>query len=230
MKRFSAQIVVVDLAGLDMRLFYEDFFVVTLFVRFFVLVLKAGNTIAVEFLDGMTVIGTASIAGPLVGGDSAAVSCDWTPTLTSAPQDLSVVVDPAHAQWDDDLSNNTAVVSGVMKPDLVVDSLTSQRIGASYQLVARVLNTGALDASNVEVEFRRGRVDGRLMGSAFAAGPIMPGAFVDVAVSWTPNGRMELPTSLWGYAIADSASTVDEFDESNNTGKTAIWSMGPQKR
>ena len=192
----------------------------------------ASSGIAVEFLDGVTVIGTATIAGPLVGGDSATVSVDWTATPSSTPHTLSVVVDPAHQQWDDDLSNNTAIVSGVMKPDLVIDSLTSQRIGASYQLVARVLNTGALDASNVEVEFRKGRVDGRMMGSAVITGPIMPGAFVDVAVEWTPRShpRIDQPTSLWAYAIADSAGNVDESDEDNNTGKTAIWSGKPQRQ
>ena len=182
----------------------------------------ASSQIEVEFLDGSTLIGKTTIPGPLVGGDSASVDMEWIVPQSSLPHALTVVVDPKQLQQDDDWSNNTATLVSVMKPDVTIDALTLQRFGTSVQFVARVMNRGALDLVGVEVRFRRETTTGPVIGSVIVPGPIVPGAFVDVPVSWTPSGGGPMPAQQWIYAIVDESDSIDEFDEGNNTSRIRL--------
>jgi len=181
---------------------------------------KPASNIAVSFYDGNpstggSLIGSQTIAGPLVGGSDATVSVQWTAPSTTAPRNIYVVVDPNQVQEDRDRTNNTAVVTGVMKPDLVIESIQVQNAGPRHRIVtARVVNLGSLTVNSTDVAVRRDSQTGPLLTTLNITDPLAPGAFHDVSWFWEnpPGGQRQIEL----YAIVDEADTVAEFDESNN--------------
>jgi len=178
------------------------------------------TSVTVAFYDGDpnnagTLIDTATISGPLVGGDEAEVNVGWLVPASTAPHDVYVVVDPSLEQEDRDRNNNTAVLAGVMKPDVAITEIGAQTAGPNHIITVRVANDGALDVTMVNVALRKDAVDGELLTSFSIADPIVPGAYRDVSWVWEdagpfPGGSAEV------FAVADEANEIDEFDEDNN--------------
>jgi hypothetical protein len=74
------------------------------------------------------------------------------------------VVDPELEQEDRNRTNNTAILTGIMKPDMTVESILVQEFGKRYRLFTiRVRNAGALDIDGVEVTMRLNSPEGRLL-------------------------------------------------------------------
>ena len=188
----------------------------------------AAANIEVQFLDGATVIGSFDVTGPLVGGGEAEALVNWDVPASAASHDITVLVDPYQVQQDDDLSNNTAVLAGVMKPDLVIDSMLVHELGPRHHILTiRVANHGSLDVNGVSMALHENTVDGRLITTIAITDTIAPGAFVDASYQWQPAGY--LPTEMSVCAVVDEAQVVEEFDEDNNARSAVVWSFS-QKR
>ncbi|MCK4658588.1 MAG: carboxypeptidase regulatory-like domain-containing protein [Phycisphaerae bacterium] len=178
---------------------------------------------------GGILIDITSNAEPLVGGDEREVSVDWLVSTTGVSHDLYVVVDPDQDQEDRDRTNNTSVLPGVMKPDVLIDSILVQSAGpADRILTIRVLNGSGLAVSNVDVTIRRDAEDGSVLHTQTITDTIVPGAFYDLSWVWEdaapfPGGLAEV------FAIADEADTIDEFDEDNNVRSAFVTNRGPTR-
>ncbi|MCK4658147.1 MAG: carboxypeptidase regulatory-like domain-containing protein, partial [Phycisphaerae bacterium] len=165
---------------------------------------------------GGTLIDVASHGGVLVGGGEAEVSVEWLVPESSEPRDIHVVVDPDLLLDDVDRDNNTAVLAGVLNPDLFIESVLFQHMGPADGIVTvRVQNGGVITVSDVEVALRSETRDGDLLTTFSISDPIEVGAYRDVSWVWEdavpfPGGSVEV------FAIADEADFVAESDESNN--------------
>lgn len=217
----------------------------------------AATDIDVAFYDGAPggageLIGTATIAGPLVGGNEATASVQWEAPPSVLSHDLYVVVDPDLMQDDYNRSNNTAILAGVMKPDAVVESILVQEAGPDLLITVRLANAGALAITEAQVTLRNNGLFGPGITN-LTSSEIVPGAFQDLTYRWesptpaivptfdkampgrfnstnTPAPRQQqlLPPSedVWMlYVVADETDAIDEFDESNNVKSAVI----PQK-
>ena len=191
----------------------------------------AAANVAVAFYDGDPggsgiPIGTATYAGPLVGGADAQVSVPWLVPSSAAAHDIYVVVDPTLVQEDRDRTNNTAILAGVTKPDLIVESILVQAAGADRILTVRVLNASGSATSNFGVTLRRDAVNGDLLQSFTITDTLVPGAFYDVSWTWE-NAIPIVGGSVTVFAIVDEVNLIDEFDEGNNVRSTTLTNPPP---
>jgi len=186
----------------------------------------------VAFYDGDpggsgTLIDVTTHGGPLVGGDEVEVSVEWLAPGSVDSHDIYVVVDPDFEQEDRDQTNNTGVLPGIMKPDVLIDSILSQNAGPNdVILTVRVLSGSGLATSNVDVTLRRDTEHGSLLQTFTITDTIMPGAFFDIAWVWQnaapfPGGSVEV------FAIADEGDAIDEFDEDNNVRSALVTNQPP---
>src|SRR5258707_528709 len=94
--------------------------------------------------SGGVLIGTIMVAKVLISGDEQQVSIPWTPTTTSSPYSIYVVVDPNQNFDDANRANNTASRQ-VVKPDLAIQSVRwESQTDNSVLVTARVVNLGSL--------------------------------------------------------------------------------------
>ncbi len=186
----------------------------------------------VAFYDGDpggtgTLIDVTTYGGPLVGGDEVEVSVEWLVPGSVDSHDIYVVVDPDLVQEDRDRNNNTAILPGVMKPDVTIESILVQNAGpADRILTIRALNASGLAVSDVDVTLRRDAEDGELLQAFTITDTIVPGAFFDISWVWEdaapfPGGSAEV------FAIADEADAIDEFDEDNNVRSALVTNQPP---
>ncbi len=186
----------------------------------------------VAFYDGDpggtgTLIDITTHGGPLVGGDEVEVGVEWLVPGSVDSHDIYVVIDPDFEQEDRDQTNNTGVLPGVMKPDVLIDSILSQNAGPNdVILTVRVLNGSGLATSNVDVTLHRDTEDGSLLQALSITDTIVPGAFYDVSWVWEdaapfPGGSVEV------FAIVDEAGTISEFDEDNNVRSALVTNQPP---
>ncbi|MCK4659930.1 MAG: carboxypeptidase regulatory-like domain-containing protein [Phycisphaerae bacterium] len=171
---------------------------------------------------GVQIGSIQTIAGPLVGGDEAEVSVDWVVPDSTEPHDVYVVIDPYLAQADCDRTNNTDAAVGVMKPDLLIDSILVQSVGPADRIITiRVANAGVLEISNFDVTLRRDAEDGDMLTTLCVTDPLPSGAYHDVSWVWEdaapfPEGSVDV------FAIAEEADAIDEFDEDNNVRQAVL--------
>jgi hypothetical protein len=175
----------------------------------------------ISFFDGDpsaggVLIDTYTHAGFITAGERIEVDVEWpVPAVVSAPKTIFAVVDPDGLIDERDETNNQATLTTIM-PDLKVSSVSSYYYDQETVVpLAVIYNNGKLNAENVLVEFREGAVDGPVIYSEVI--PLIEKEDM-VAVS------TELSVAGWAsgtykyYVTIDSADSILEFDEENNTG------------
>lgn len=185
----------------------------------------AQQNVEVAFYDGHpmqggTLFATVAIPDLLLGGTATQVNVNWAVPPSSESHDLYVV---AQAQDDGWPNNNTAVLTGVVRPDLSVSSLSVQEVGLSRVFTVRVMNTSGLPADNVGVTLRRDAVDGPVLATLSIPESITPGAYYDSSWMWEDLPACRVDVSV--YAIVDNDDAIAEFDEANNT-RLAVVNIG----
>jgi len=187
----------------------------------------AAKDAIIEFYDEGMLIDTAIITEALIGGNDVEVSVDWTVPSSTFSRNISVSINP-NGNPDDVITNNLAVVTGVMKPDATISSILVQKLGTKYILTVRVTNSGALDLGPVDVNFYMNKLDGLALGSVATTETLVAGAFQDVTFQWQQwEGDRKLPSSMSIYAVADETEMVDEYDEENNSRSANLWNKSP---
>ncbi len=185
----------------------------------------------VEFFDGHPDFGGTLIAAypvdePLVGGGETDVGTVWDPPLRGGmPHDIYVrVFSPEEPPHDE---NNIAVLPGVMRPDLSIDSVRIQNAGLQDRLITvRVRNGSGVPSSDTSVTLRLDSPEGPPLGTIPIVEEIVAGAFHDVSFFWygaTPFAG----GSATVYAIVDEEGLVDEFDEDNNVAWAVTTDRAP---
>jgi len=170
---------------------------------------------------GGTLIGQVTLPGVVAGGDSTITTMAWGVSNSLASHILYAIVDPAQVQSDRDRNNNTAVVPGIVSPDVEIDSILVQNAGPrDRSITVRLSNTGTLPINSTTVTLRRDSVTGSVMTTLSNPQVIPSGAFNDLTWMWH-NPPLD-STSVELYAIADEANAIAEFDESNNTSHTTV--------
>jgi hypothetical protein len=185
--------------------------------------------VIVAFYDGDPDAGGTLIGSPLtrpgllLGGDADTFCTQWDPPDSNAPLSLHVVVSPRQGQVDFDLNNNRAFVSGIMRPDLVVDSLLSETAGPTdWILDVRVANKSGLAAENIAVDLIRDSETGPWLTTLTVPGPIAPGSYQDVSWTWADVGPITDPDGVKVCAIVNPQRTIEEFDHTNNSRWTTL--------
>jgi hypothetical protein len=185
------------------------------------------STIEVGFYDGDPdagglLIGTLqTIAGPLVGGDAAPVSVEWTVPAELVAHTLFVRVDPNLLQEDRDRTNNTASFAA-LAPDLTISEIVVQTAGPDRLITIRAANEGVLPVADLAVALHAGAADGPVLAE-FSVLELKPGAYHDLSFQWAqPPGVPGGVATVW--AVIDEADAIDEVDESNNA-RSALVSV-----
>lgn len=187
----------------------------------------AAPTSRVDFYDGDPAvsgqfIGTHTLGTPLLGGTTAEFAVSWTAPGTLTPRRLHAIVDPFQQYDDRDRSNNTAVRS-TMLPDLAVDTITATDVGDSTRLVVtRVVNTGVSPSGPFMTTVRVGAPTGEILFNEPAT-DLVHGGTLELPFFWNTHAEaVSGATFALLLAEVDSTFAVEESDESNNTGITAV--------
>lgn len=186
----------------------------------------AAQNVDVGFYDGNpgeggALIDMPTVPGLLYGGAEAVASVEWIVPQAPETHDIYVVADPYQMQEDGNRANNTAVFQGGLKPDLYIESLVAQESGPDARLfTVRVANASGWAVSDIDVQLRRNAVDGDLLTTLYITEAIAPGAHRDV--SWTWDDLPSCVVTADVYAIADTAGSIDETNEDNNTRMVAV--------
>jgi hypothetical protein len=169
--------------------------------------------------SGGTLIGTTVVSTTLAPGGEQRVAIPWTPTATTSPFFVFVVVDPDQAFNDGNRTNNVASKE-VVKADLAIQSLRWERQSAnSVGVIARIVNIGSFSTQPTNVSFRRDSSTGPLLSSS-AMGTLAPDQSIDVAIQWDTTGLTATEYTL--YAVADPNNSVDEYDKANNAASLVV--------
>jgi hypothetical protein len=161
---------------------------------------------------GGTLIGNATVPGPLAPGGAGDVTFSWTVPNTSAPLDVYAVVDPDQLVEDVNRLNNLARL-GAVKPDLAFAAVWWDLLpNGAWSVTVRTINHGSLTSPPTRVVFRDGGAGGSLVYAEDVIG-LGPGQSVDVTATWTPESLL-FTQSL--YIGVDEEGAIDEYDEGNN--------------
>lgn len=171
--------------------------------------------------SGGILIKNTIVPGPIPAGGYAVASASWLVPDTNDPQQIYVVIDKQYTLEDSDRTNNVASVP-LLAPDLAVASVISERIGPKMRCItARIANSGTLPAHNIGVCLRRGSPTGQLLAT-FNIPELKPSSFYDVWHNWDIHTEDFNDVEFQIYAIVDSANTITEFSENNNTALTLV--------
>jgi len=188
----------------------------------------SATSISVEFYDGDpagsgVLIDTAIVAGPLDGGEEVEASVAWVPPTSTQSHDIYMYVDPT-GQEDIQTADNTATLPGVMKQDLLIDSILGQNAGLNDRIVTvRVLNDGGLTvAGGYDLELRQGSETGTVLVTLNPTYDLVPGAYCDVSWTWEDAAPFT-GGSEKVYVALDVSGLIDEFSESNNVGSVTLF-------
>ena len=134
----------------------------------------------------------------------------WTVPQTSSSLDIFAVVDP-EATFDDADRTNNQVNGTILAPDLGFATTAWNHIaGTTYEVSARVKNTGVLASDSSSLVFRKGEQDGKVVGShSLPAIDSLASKEVTQAVDMS---ALSMPI----YALIDTEGAVNEYDEANN--------------
>jgi hypothetical protein len=161
---------------------------------------------------GGTLIGNATVPGPLAPGGAGDVTLSWTVPSTSAQLDVYAVLDPNQLVEDVNRLNNVARL-GVVKPDLAFAAVWWDLLpNGAWSVTVRTINHGSLTSPPTSVVFRDGGPGGSLVYAEDVIG-LGPGQSVDVTATWTPQSLL-FTQSL--YIGVDEEGAIDEYDEGNN--------------
>ncbi len=161
--------------------------------------------------------------GPLVGGDKMEVPATWDIEDLTVVHDLYVVADPDEYLTDINRSNNTAVVEGILKPDLYIDNLAVRELeNGDYVITVRVTNLSGIPADSFGVALRRDSEEGPVLDVLAITEELTAGDKVDLRWTWSnPGPFVTEPVKV--YAIVDSADVIEEVDEDNNSWFVQLW-------
>ena len=184
--------------------------------------------VAVGFYDGDPGAGgqrigsLQTIPGILAAGTNALVQMPWTVPNDNAGHIIYVVIDPALAQADRNRANNTATLSA-LAADLQITSFTVGQPNVTNRLLnAQCLNLGIIPTTRaVAITFRRGAIDGPVLGSALV-NPLPTNGVNDASFVWTLAGQTFTSEVVTVYAIVDEANTVPEASSKNKTRSAAV--------
>ena len=169
--------------------------------------------------DSGTLIGTTLVSTTLAPGAEQRVAIPWTPTSTTSPFSIYVVVDPNQAFSDNNRTNNVAS-KPVIRADLAIQSIRWERHTAtSVVVIARIVNLGSLPTLPTSVSFIRDSATGALLSSP-AIGVLNPDQSFDVAIQWDTTGLTAPEYTL--YLVADPNNSVDEYDKANNVATLVV--------
>lgn len=188
---------------------------------------KETGTFKVQFLVNNVALGTKVTVGPIAEDDAVLVTSD-TYTVTNTPADCGVIV-RAVADVDAEVvesneGNNSRNISlgADLRPYQLAHELGAAtnpvvvRVNTTNQFFAAVRNTGERDVTGVTVRFI---LDGNRIGgdeiAEVRAGEVFAG-YGSFTHTFTTPGNYVVQVE------ADTANTICEFSESNNTGSFYI--------
>lgn len=169
-----------------------------------------------------------TLAGTIQPGETRQAQVTWRPNAPGNPVTITVTVDPEHLLVDDvDSANNTAsaniVVNASALPNLLVTpggitvSPANPLSGQSAHITATVSNTGVTASGPFVFTLWLDAVSGTPLATLNVPN-LQPGASTDIGGDWNVTGNQDRLV----YAVADSNSEVQEFNEDDNTAFSAI--------
>ncbi len=172
---------------------------------------------------GVTVGDRQVISGTLIAGGKQNVSVSWNVPLNESSHEIFAVVDPCLAVEDRDRSNNLLSVYTVL-PDLAIETCWSTEVSSTTMaLTARVVNTGVIPVDAFDLSWRLGAPDGEQIGRS-TIGSLIAGGAYEATFVWDTDGHLNPGEHAQVFAVADSAGTVVESDETNNVHSLAVFS------
>jgi subtilase family serine protease/flagellar hook assembly protein FlgD/Tol biopolymer transport system component len=174
--------------------------------------------------DPAGAIDVASQTIDLPAGGGAPITATWRTSRALANVPVVVVVDPANAFPENSESNNRAstplTVTSSTQPNLritpqAVQVSTPVNQGGTSTIAAAVMNTGAVEATNVQVAFYLGApgAGGVQIGTTQVLPNIPAGGQGVASVAWTGITASGDQTM---HVLVDPASAIAEFDEADN--------------
>ena len=179
---------------------------------------KPAQNVAVTFYNGNPAnggieIGTVTIGGPFLPGDSQSVTLPWTIPAGIAPPTVCAVIDPASSIDTLNRGNNT-VCTAVALPDLVVQSITREMLGSNRSsLVISVANIGGTTSGATQVELHFGSDTGPVVATLDVPALARFGS-VDLTFDWDTSAIAESSVTL--VAIVNEMNIVQESNVLNN--------------
>jgi len=163
--------------------------------------------------DGGRRIGEiAHLAETLPGQGSASLSWTWTVPETDGSHLLTAVVDP-DAQIDEIVEDNNTGTLNTVLADIEVTGLTAAWIaGDTYELRARVKNTGVIGSGPFTLTFTAETGGREAIGSVYVPG-VCAGWEDSIPLEWDASGAT-LPVNIRCKAAPDPGWT--ELDSTNN--------------
>lgn len=107
-------------------------------------------------------------------------------------------------------TKSTSFIYGTYLPDLTLSLVGTESQGLDYTYTLSVGNSGQTAAPATSLTF----CDNDATLTTLSVPTLLPGAFHQAVVTWTGSGKAGIHEFVF---TADSASTVKEFNESNNT-------------
>lgn len=169
-----------------------------------------------------------TLVGAIQPGETRQAQVTWRPNAPGNPITITVAVDPEHLLVDDvDTTNNRAstniVVNASTLPNLTVASgmitvtPANPLSGQSAHITASVINAGVTASGPFVFTLWLDAVSGTPL-AILNVPDLQPGASTDIGADWNVTGNQDRLI----YAVADSNSEVQEFNEDDNTAFSAI--------
>ncbi len=172
--------------------------------------------------EGGTVIGSMqTIPGILIAGGKQTISIPWNVPLGERSHRIFVVVDPNATVDDRNPGNNRASKLTVL-PDLAVETCWSGEFSSTEVLLtARLTNTGVIMSGPFRASWRLRAEDGKEIATS-EIGVIPAGGVCEISQIWDAGKDLEPNEPARVIIVVDSAMTVPEFNEGNNSKSCAV--------